>query len=421
LGAWLGTTNTRRSAIFREKGFVALLIISYFGGYTLAANAALAPYLAADFGLSASEIARMFGWLAIGAIGTLFLTRAVDKLGRRNLLIGSLCFAAALAVATAFAPSLRVYILFQTTFSLFHGAVVATSIVMVTEYLPTDLRARGHSIWVVAHVLGSGMAIILITVLRELNIESEWRWIWGLSALVPICTLKYIVDSLSESDHFHSQQTTEADHASWAELFQGAYRRRSIAVISADFAMVIAASASLSYVFYYLIEVLSLTQINVASIVIGGGTLGILGSPLGARAGDRFGRRNTIIVCSLLVMLCAIGFYLFRANGPFLVVGLLLLFSLMHGFGSAIRVCKQAVTTELFPTRHRATVQGIVVLVAAGASVLTHFCVALLIDYTGSLTSAIIALSLLRISVCIAYMFVPETRGMELKNAALDH
>ena len=58
----MGTT------LFKERSFIALMIITYYGGYTMAVNAAVAPYLAADFGLSAIQVATMFGWLAFGLL-----------------------------------------------------------------------------------------------------------------------------------------------------------------------------------------------------------------------------------------------------------------------------------------------------------------------------------------------------------------
>jgi MFS family permease len=409
-------------SIFEEKGFVALLVVTYFGGFVMAINSAAAPYLAEDFALSSQQLAKMFGWFSVGSVGTLLLTRMVDSIGRRMLLIGSLAATLVLAEVTAFSPTLTFYILVQTIFSLFLGVVLVTAVVMMTEYLPSELRARGHGLAIIASVFGSGGSVLTITLFNELDVEYLWRWTWGISILVPIVFSRFILRSLTETTHFTNDQTLDREQeTNWRELFEGEYRRRSIAIVTGHIFGVIPGVATMTYIFYYLVEILALGQVKATIIVMCGGAFAIVGGPLGARACDRLGRRNSIVMFYLLVMFSALGFYSFKTSGALFFIGLMIFFAGMITFDSALNVAERTITTELFPTRHRATFQGVLVVTGAIFSVVTHFSAAFLVDFVGSLTIAIVILNFFRIPGCIAYMYVPETKGMELHQSSLDH
>ncbi len=76
----------------KDKGLTsqpmtALIILSYFGGFLLMINGAASPYIAKEFGLDDAGIARVFGCLAIGGIGAFMISRIVDKIGRRKMIL----------------------------------------------------------------------------------------------------------------------------------------------------------------------------------------------------------------------------------------------------------------------------------------------------------------------------------------------
>lgn len=406
-------------SIFRDKSFVALMIITWFVGYIFAVNSAAAVYLSSDFNLDASAVAQMFGWFSVGSIGTFLLTRAVDTVGRRKLLLICLVATMILAMVSIFSPSLPIFIVLQTALFLFAGAVEATSVVMISECMPTEKRARAHAIAVIIMLLGGGGALICITIINELGISNVWRWAWAFSLVLPLLTLRFIFRSLSEPEIF-STNTDDNKDSHWLELFRGEYQGRTVAVLSAHLLTMIAMIAAMTYPFYYLAETHEMDQIYVAAIIIGGGLFGILGPFLGSRVSDQFGRRGSYIVFSVLVMLAALAFYSFTGSGLKLLLPLAIAYSALTIFEGALIVTVRSISTELFPTQFRATVQGLMAVVGAIATVFSHFSASYLVEYFGSLTIAISLLCLLRIPSAFIYLFIPETKGWELSEAALE-
>ena len=406
-------------SIFREKSFIALMIITFFLGYVFAVNSAASVYLAEDFELNAAALAKMFGWFSVGSIGTLLLTRAVDTMGRRKLLIISLVITMLLALLSVLTSNLPTFIILQTVLFLFAGVVEAASVVMITECMPTKKRAQAHAAAVVMVLLGAGAALICITVLSEMSVSDVWRWAWAFSIVIPLITLRFIIRSLTETESFTSD-TEQRKNSHWLELFQGEYQSRTLAVLLAHWLSIVAMIAAMTYPFYYLAEVHQMDQLYVTAIIIGGGLFGLVGPLLGSRISDQFGRRISFMVFSILVMLAGLFFYSITENGLSTVLALFLAYAALSAFEGAMIVTVRSITTELFPTRFRATVQGLLAVVAATAAAFSHFSAAYLIEYVGSLAIAVSLLCLLRVPAAFIYLFVPETKGMELSEAALE-
>jgi MFS family permease len=54
-----------------------------YQGFTMGINGTASPWIAADFNLNQSGIARLFAWIALASIGALILTGIADRRGRR--------------------------------------------------------------------------------------------------------------------------------------------------------------------------------------------------------------------------------------------------------------------------------------------------------------------------------------------------
>ena len=58
-----------------------------FEGFTMSINGIGSPWIAKSFHLGESGIAGLFAWVSLSAIGALGLSRMIDRVGRRRMLL----------------------------------------------------------------------------------------------------------------------------------------------------------------------------------------------------------------------------------------------------------------------------------------------------------------------------------------------
>jgi MFS family permease len=398
----------------------AVLVMMAAQGYVSTVNSGAAAFYAIEFGLDDAGIARAFGWIALGSLGTLALARLIDRMGRRRLLLISVAGVSICALVTAAAPSLRLFIGAQVVMTAFAWALLATGAVFVAEVLPVERRARGQA-WVggVNH-LGSGLALVFVAIAVEQ--WGSWRWAW-LIAATPLLALPLLMRSFPETQRFErASERGETSRARVLELFEKRYRRRTVGVLLPLFLASITGTATLTWLLYHPERQLGLDPGLATIVVIAGGGAGLAGFPLGAYLANRLGRRRTLLICGLCYVVANISYYWIPADFPPTPVvalgGVFAVGTIMFG---ASTVAVRAVQTELFPTRLRGTIMGATVTLGSIASVLTQFATASLTELLGSMVLAISVLALAGLpGYLLLYILVPETAGLELEEASLE-
>src|ERR1700739_4543689 len=121
---------------------VALML---YQGFTIAILGTGAPWIARSFGLDQSGIARTFAWVSLSAFGALVLSRMVDRVGRRRVVLWSMLGTPLSALGAALAPHVGWLIVSSIFMCAFLGATIASGIVMLAEELAVDYRAKGQS------------------------------------------------------------------------------------------------------------------------------------------------------------------------------------------------------------------------------------------------------------------------------------
>src|SRR5258708_37112111 len=86
------------------------------------------------------------------------------------------------------------------------------------------------------------------------------------------------------------------------------YRRRAITVLFCSLLGNIAGVAASSWSYFHLVSVVGSAPGAASAMMLIGGGVGMLGFPLGARGGERYGRIPTIFVSSLSTGLGALAF-----------------------------------------------------------------------------------------------------------------
>src|SRR5262249_54426415 len=105
----------------------------FYQGYAGAIAPVAAPWIARSFGLDESQIARVFAWLALAAFGALALSRMVDRVGRRRVLLWCAVAMPMCALGAAAATRLATFIAFVIALNAFGGASLAAAIVIIAE------------------------------------------------------------------------------------------------------------------------------------------------------------------------------------------------------------------------------------------------------------------------------------------------
>ena len=390
-------------------------------GYIDAVNVGAAPHLAREFGLDDSGIAAAFGWTALGALASFPIARAADRRGRRRILLLSVALLVPMVLVTTAATALWVFVLAQVAVQALKGVLLTLTPVMVAEALPTDRRAWGQAMIGITGTLGAGLAIIVVAICS--NLPGSWRWGCG-AAVLWVFVLPFARRSLRESHHFvHALSTGETTESRARELFGPRYRVRTLGVLAMGAFFTLSVAGTQAWVIYHPVRNLGMEQWAATAVMICGGAFSLLGFPIGGRLAEAWGRRATFSVAGLAYVVAALAFY--RVSDPFslglaLALKLGVAFAAMALTSAAATVPMRAAATELFPTRLRGAASGLIAVTLAGAAVVVNFGIALLSRLSGGLAQAASVMACAMLLAVVAFLVLPETRGLELEEAALD-
>ncbi|MGC1341784.1 MAG: MFS transporter [Candidatus Binataceae bacterium] len=400
----------------RSTVWILVAMLAY-QGYTASIVAIASPWVAKSFALSESALARVFAWLALAALGSMVLSRMVDRTGRRRVLIWSSIVIPLAALGAAASTKLVMFVACAIVMNAFLGAAAASAIVILAEVLPIARRANGQSWAGIAGAAGSGFCVFLMPVVTSTGIS--WRWLLVLAgagfAIAPM------ISRIKESERWAivaSQGAT--DRTRFYDVFTPLYRKRSITLIVCTLLAAISGEGVNSWAYFHAVSTVGLSPTIASTLTIISGGLGMLGFPIGAWAAERFGRVPTIVVSGLAVSTLALGYFWgppAHFAHPALWLGFA--FLVLNTGANALMVASNAAFTELFPTALRATIIGWFALVGAGGALAAEATISILAPRFGGIAGVTGWLSLLGIPAAIAIgLLIDETRGLPLEAAA---
>ncbi|MGH7950249.1 MAG: MFS transporter [Candidatus Binataceae bacterium] len=393
----------------------ALVVLLLYQGFTMAILGIASPWIAKSFGLDQSGIARVFAWISISSIGALALSRFVDRLGRRRVLLWCLGVMPFCALGAAASTNLAAFICFEILIYAFIGAAIAGSIVMFSEELPVAQRAKGQSYGGIATALGGGICVVLMPLLDSTGYS--WRWLLVLDG-AGILLLPVVARGLPESRRWaRAAADGVATRTRFYDIFHPLYRSRAITLIICSFLTTVAATATGSWTYFHAVSVVGLSAATASTLVMVGGGVALLGFPWGAWAAERFGRVRTIVALALVVVTGALAFYWGPPAGfawPALALGGA--FCWFAVASNASTVAGNTAVTELFPTALRGTMIGWFSLIGAVGAITAHATVSLLAARMGGLSVVVGYLAMLSLPSAMLFgLMISETRGMTLE------
>jgi MFS family permease len=391
-----------------------------FSGFTMAINGIGAPWIAKSFHLGESGIAGLFAWISISAIGALGLSRMIDRVGRRRMVLVCIAGTAVSALAAALATNIAAFTVCEIALYAFIGAAVSGCIVILAEQLAIEERARGQSWGGLGMGLGGGLCLLTMPIVAS---HHSWRWMLVTASAMGVGALWLAARVIPESGRWQRAAASGTTSASnFYDVFGQLYRRRTITILVCSFLGNVAAVAASGWAYFHLVSVVKLAPGAASVLMLIGGGVGMLGFPLAALGCERYGRIPTIFVAGMMTGLGALAFYW----GPPVHLGLSWLwievtYCFFTAGLSAGQVGGNSLATELFPTAIRGAMMGWFALIGAAAAISAQTLIAVLAARHGGLSIVVGYLSLLAIpNAIIVALLLPETRGLSLEAAAME-
>jgi MFS family permease len=327
-----------------------------------------------------------------------------DRIGRRRVLVAAAWGAPVLASLGAVAPSYEWLVASQTVARPLALVMNVMILVMLTEEMSSETRARSVGLVAIASSIGSGTALPL----ADLAI-SGWRWLYLISlAFVPVAlVLQRELHETSRFSHVHSNQVTSATPR--------LSRSRLLAQISAASLTGVFVAAASVYLVNYLRDVRNYDALMVTAFTIVTAIPAGIGIIIGGRIADERGRRVAGAVS--LVLGTALVVVAFSTSGAAMWVSEVCGGILLGISYPALSVYRG----EMFPTTRRGT--GAAVVTASGliGGSLGLIIAGQLLDagWSYSRVMTLLALAPLTVSVIVVTAF-PETAHRELEEISPD-
>jgi MFS family permease len=347
-------------------------------------------------------MASLGGWVA----GVL-----ADRYGRVRVLQITILWFSAFTVLSAFTNSFWQLMLTRGLQGLGFGGEWAVGAVLISETIRPQVRGRAVGSLQAGWAVGYGAAVLLSTLLfSSLESSLAWRVLFAIG-LLPTLLVLWIRRNVEEAPLFAQERREHAAERPgiWA-VFDGPMRATTLKAILLTFGIYGGNYVMITWLPAYLKLALHLSITNVGGYL----AINILGSFAGAFLNgwmaDRFGRRRTFIVIACLQAI-AVAIY---TLAPITLPVTLMLGFVLGTLQSGTAAGTGAYIAELFPTRIRASAQGL--CGNAGRAI-----GAVMPTMVGVLSAKLELGAAMGLCACVSYLLVvtaalllPETRGRVL-------
>ena len=305
--------------------------------------------LAAQFQTKVSAITEaIFLTLAMRPVGAFLFGLLADRFGRRPTLIVNVVVYTAFEVASAFAPSLTVFLIIRALFGIGMGGEWGVGAALAFETLPAEGRGFFSGLLQEGYVVGYLVAALAYGTLFPLL---GWRGMFVIGAL-PAAIVLYMLSKVEESPAWlqgrvaqRTGQTLARDIASHAGLFL------FLVILMFAFNSFSHGTQDLYPTFLQKNLELSPKVVSLIAIVYNVGAL--LGGILFGTWSERIGRRRAIVIAAMLAI-PVIPLWAYSRTVPMLALGGFLMQFMVQGAWGVI----PAHLNELSPASVRGTLPG---------------------------------------------------------------
>ena len=341
--------------------------------------------------------------LRLASLAALPLAGLADRFGRRPTILINCALGLALTIAAAASPG---YWWFVAIFALgrpFLSATAAVAQVMAAELTGASDRAKAVALIAAGYSLGAGITAVVHSLAAT---ALGFRGTFAL-AIVPMAFLPLISRWLVEPDRFAILATAPQHPVPVLGAIAPRFRRRLAIVAALAFALSIITGPANSFLFLYAQNVVRLSGVVTAAMVVAAGTLGLVGLVIGRWLADHWGRRLTAAVAMVAIALCGVVAY--SASRPALVVG----YALGILAGAVFAPAAGAFVNELFPTSVRASVAGWQTIAGVLGAVTGLLAFGAMVDVSDHFRLAALLTFVPPTGAILLFWQLPETKGRE--------
>lgn len=305
--------------------------------------------LATQFQAKVSQISEaIFLTLAMRPVGAFLFGLAADRFGRRPTLMVNVIVYTLFEIASAFAPSLKVFLIIRSLFGIGMGGEWGVGAALAFETLPAEGRGFFSGLLQEGYVVGYLVAALAYGTLFPVF---GWRGMFVIGAL-PAALVLYMLSKVDESPAWlqgraqrRSGRGLGKDIASHAGLFV------FLAVLMFAFNSFSHGTQDLYPTFLQKNLQLSPKTVSLIAIVYNVGAL--LGGVVFGTLSERIGRRRAIVIAAMLAI-PAIPLWAYSRTVPLLAAGGFLMQFMVQGAWGVI----PAHLNELSPPAVRGTLPG---------------------------------------------------------------
>ena len=406
----------------------------FLDGYDLTVIAVALPFVTKQFAIPAALQGLVGSSAVIGMlVGSLFLGRLTDRIGRRTMYLIDLLSFVAFAVLAAVSQNVWQLIAFRILLGLGIGADYPISSTLLAEFSPPGQRGRLVTVLGATWFVGALAAYLVGIAFLPLGGDA-WRWMLLMGALFAVVVLALrrqipesprwlnsqgrgkeatdIVQRLTGRD-IQLGQAADTTPRPWLELFSKTLWRATVFGCGFWFAYDVAFYGISIYTPTILSTFTHGSTLNAYLGAAAVSLLGLIGAGVGLVLVDGWGRRPLIITSFAGLTVSLVALALFPSPA---FVALVVLFAAAELFANmGPGVLDFVYLTELFPTSLRASGTGLGTAVSRVGAILGILIFPSLVKAWGLSQALWLFVAAGLLGLVVSVLLAPETKDLNLE------
>jgi MFS family permease len=397
-----------------------LLSATIFEGYDITIFHLCTPDIARSFHMTDASVGAIATTVRLGGILSFFVVCLADSIGRKRVLANTVLCYGCFTLLTAISSGILTFTIFQSAAQIFLAAEFGVAVIVIGEEFPEHRRARAISLLLMVAFLGVATAGLLYG--RVADTSWGWRGMYFLG-ITPLLLIAWLRRGMRETARFEAlEQERRLLGLSRRPIFEplrrclepaaGPWAGRVLLVSMVCNCIGLAGGPTISFFSLYAKRDHHWSSGEVGTAVICAYLMGTVGTLLSGQLLDRIGRRATTSVFCLMTALAMASLFQSTTRNAILLSFMATMFAYQGA-----RTATSALSSELFPTRARATGFSLTVQVVGQLGwTLAPVFAGLLSQLVGGLGNAASLFAAgPAIGAVLVLGYVPETRGRTLE------